>query len=80
MLIAYTKTTKATALDHLLASNVLARYLLFLTHDSITRAEFEHPFGLKRITAYSRLKGLEEMCVIQAVGYGKETVYVSGKK
>ncbi|MGM9708041.1 MAG: hypothetical protein ACI3ZB_00315 [Prevotella sp.] len=52
----------------------------FLTHDSITRAEFEHPFGLKRITAYSRLKGLEEMCVIQAVGYGKETVYVSGKK
>ena len=52
----------------------------FQTHDSITRAEFEHTFGLKRTTAYSRLKELEEMGVIQAVGNGKETVYVRGKK
>lgn len=52
----------------------------FQTHDSITRAEFEHTFGLKRTTAYSRLKELEEMGVIQAVGHGKETLYVSRKK
>ena len=43
----------------------------FQTHDSITRAEFEHTFGLKRTTAYSRLKELEDMGVIQAVGNGK---------
>ena len=52
----------------------------FQTHDSITRAEFEHTFGLKRTTAYSRLKELEEMGVIQAVGHGKETIYISRKK
>ena len=49
----------------------------FQTLDSITRAEFEHTFGLKRTTAYSRLKELEEMGVIQAVGNGKETLYIS---
>lgn len=52
----------------------------FQTHDSITRAEFERTFGLKRTTAYSRLKELEDMGVIQAVGNGKETVYISRKK
>ena len=52
----------------------------FQTHDSITRAEFEHTFGLKRTTAYSRLKELEDMGVIQAVGNGKETIYISRKK
>lgn len=55
----------------------LAKY--FQTHDSITRAQFERTFGLKRTTAYSRLKELEEMGVIQAVGNGKETIYVIKK-
>lgn len=55
----------------------LASY--FETHDSISRAELERAFGLKRTTAYLRLKELEEMKVIRAVGIGKETVYVSGK-
>lgn len=52
----------------------------FQTHDSITRAQFERTFGLKRTTAYSRLKELEDMGVIQAVGNGKETIYISRKK
>ena len=56
----------------------LAKY--FQTHDSITRAEFERTFGLKRTTAYSRLKELEEMGVILTVGHGKDTVYISRKK
>lgn len=56
----------------------LAKY--FQTHDSITRAEFERTFGLKRTTAYSRLKELEEIGVIQTVGHGKETIYISRKK
>ena len=33
-------------------------------------------FSLKRTTAYLRLKELEQMGVIQAVGRGKETKYV----
>ena len=52
----------------------------YQTHDSITRAEFERTFGLKRTAAYSRLKELEEMGVIQTVGHGKDTVYISRKK
>ena len=52
----------------------------YQTHDSITRAAFERTFGLKRTTAYSRLKELEEMGVIQTVGHGKDTVYISRKK
>ena len=56
----------------------LAKY--FQTHDSITRAEFERTFGLKRTTAYSRLKELEEMGVIQTVGHGRDTIYISRKK
>lgn len=51
----------------------------FQTHDSLTRPAFEQLFGLKRTTAYIRLKQLEEMGVIQAVGSGKGTKYVSGK-
>ena len=51
----------------------LAQY--FQTHDSITRAEFESLFGLKRTTAYDRLKKLEEAGAIQAVGHGRVTVY-----
>ena len=52
----------------------------FQTHDSITRPEFERTFGLKRTTAYSRLKKLEEMGVIQIVGHGNDTIYISRKK
>lgn len=48
----------------------------FKTHDSITREEFERTFGLKRTTAYMRLKELEKRGVIQAVGSGRETKYV----
>lgn len=51
----------------------------FQTHDSITRAEFERTFGLKRTTAFSRLKELEDMGMIQTVGNGKETIYISKK-
>ena len=51
----------------------------FQTYDSLTRPAFEQLFGLKRTTAYIRLKQLEEMGVIQAVGNGKGTKYVSGK-
>lgn len=48
----------------------------FKTHPSITRATFAQMFSLKRTTAYLRLKELEQMGVIQAVGRGKETKYV----
>ena len=48
----------------------------FKTHNSITREEFERIFGLKRTTAYMRLKELKEMGVIQAVGNGRERKYV----
>lgn len=48
----------------------------FKTHDSITREEFERTFGLKRTTAYMRLKELEKKGVIQAVGNGRERKYV----
>lgn len=48
----------------------------FLKHDSITREEFERTFGLKRTTAYKRLKELIDKGVIEAVGSGRETRYV----
>ena len=48
----------------------------FKTHDSITRDEFERTFGLKRTTAYMRLKELEKKGVIHAVGSGRERKYV----
>lgn len=48
----------------------------FKTHDSITREEFERTFGLKRTTAYMRLKELEKKGVIHAVGGGRERKYV----
>lgn len=48
----------------------------FKTHDSITREEFERIFGLKRTTAYMRLKELVKMGVIVAVGNGRERKYV----
>lgn len=51
----------------------------FQTHNSINRAEFEHVFGIKRTTAYIRLKELEKMGVIQSAGKGKETIYIPKK-
>ena len=48
----------------------------FNAHDSITRDEFERTFGLKRTTAYMRLKEMEKMGVIQSVGNGRERKYV----
>lgn len=48
----------------------------FNTHDSITREKFERTFGLKRTTAYKRLKELIDKGVIEAVGSGRETRYV----
>ena len=48
----------------------------FQTHESISREAFARTFGLKRTTAYMRLKELEKMEMIQAVGNGKETVYI----
>lgn len=47
----------------------------FKTHDTITRKELEREFGLKRTTAYIRLKELIEKGVINAVGSGRDTVY-----
>ena len=61
----------APSVDQLLPK--LEQY--FQTRDSITRAEFEQMYGLKRTTAYDRLKKLEEAGVIQAVGHGPGTVY-----
>lgn len=49
----------------------------FKTHDSITREEFERIFGLKRTTAYMRLKELVKTGVIVAVGNGRETKYMN---
>lgn len=59
------------------SASQLAPLLLdyFKTHDNITRADFERLSGLKRTTAYIRLKELEKMGVIQAVGHGQETKY-----
>ena len=71
-----TEVAIAPSADHIVPR--LAKY--FQTHDSITRAEFERTFDLKRTTAYSRLKELEEMGVIHAVGNGKETMYIYQQK
>ena len=51
--------------------------IYFKTHDSITREEFERIFGLKRTTAYMRLKELVKTGVIVAVGNGRETKYMN---
>lgn len=50
----------------------------FQSHDSITRSEFSSLFGLKRTTAYQRLKELADMGVIMEVGHGRERRYVKG--
>lgn len=59
------------------ADQLIPQLLTYLqTHGSITRDDFECTFGLKRTTAYSRLKELVKMGVIVAVGSGRNTKYV----
>lgn len=59
------------------ADQLIPQLLTYLqTHGSITRDDFECTFGLKRTTAYMRLKELEEKGVIHAVGGGRERKYV----
>ena len=59
------------------ADQLIPQLLTYLqTHGSITRDDFERTFGLKRTTAYSRLKELVKMGVIVAVGSGRHTKYV----
>ena len=59
------------------ADQLIPQLLTYLqTHGSITRDEFERTFGLKRTTAYSRLKELVKMGVIVAVGSGRNMKYV----
>lgn len=62
----------ATSVDTLIP--LLNEY--FKTHSHITRAEFESTFNLKRTTAFTRLKELEEMGVIKQEGAGKDTKYI----
>lgn len=62
----------ATSADALIP--LLDKY--FKTHSHITRAEFESSFNLKRTTAFTRLKELEEMGVIKQEGAGKDTKYI----
>ena len=60
------------------ADQLIPQLLIFFkTHDSITREEFERIFGLKRTTAYMRLKELVKTEVIVAVGNGRETKYMN---
>ena len=60
------------------ADQLIPQLLIFFkTHDSITREEFERIFGLKRTTAYMRLKELVKTGVIVAVGNGRERKLVS---
>lgn len=59
------------------ADQLIPQLLTYLqTHGSITRDDFERTFGLKRTTAYSRLKELVKTGVIVAVGSGRNTKYV----
>ncbi len=48
----------------------------FKTHDHLTRSAFEQLSGLKRTTAYNRLKEMEQMGIIHHVGSGRDTKYV----
>lgn len=50
----------------------------FKSHDSITRTEFASLFKLKRTTACTRLKELQDMEVIKSVGSNRDTRYVKG--
>lgn len=70
------KATTGVAITPAVEQFIPQLLIYFKTHDSITREEFERIFGLKRTTAYMRLKELEKMGVIQAVGNGRERKYV----
>lgn len=70
------KATTGVAIAPAVEQLIPQLLIYFKTHDSITREEFERIFGLKRTTAYMRLKELEKMGVIQAVGNGRERKYV----
>ena len=52
---------------------ILSEY--FQTHESITRSQFEHLSGLKRTTAYARLKGLVDAGCLRKVGCNRDTKY-----
>ena len=70
------KPTTGVAIAPTLEQIIPQLLIYFNAHDSITRDEFERIFGLKRTTAYMRLKELKEMGVIQTVGNGRERKYV----
>ena len=70
------KPTTGVAIAPTLEQIIPQLLTYFNAHDSITRDEFERIFGLKRTTAYMRLKELKEMGVIQIVGNGRERKYV----
>ena len=70
------KPTTGVAIAPTLEQIIPQLLTYFNAHDSITRDEFERIFGLKRTTAYMRLKELKEMGVIQTVGNGRERKYV----
>lgn len=62
----------ATTLDSI--RTTLSDY--FLTHPTITRAEFEQLFRMKRSTAQLRLKALMEEGFIEKEGHNREARYV----
>ena len=70
------KPTTGVAIAPTLEQIIPQLLTYFNAHDSITRDEFERIFGLKRTTAYMRLKELKEMGIIQTVGNGRERKYV----
>lgn len=70
------KPTTGVAIAPTLEQLIPQLLIYFKTHDSITREEFERIFGLKRTTAYMRLKELVKMGVIVAVGNDRERKYV----
>ena len=71
------KPTTGVAIAPTLEQLIPQLLIFFKTHDSITREEFERIFGLKRTTAYMRLKELVKTEVIVAVGNGRETKYMN---
>lgn len=70
------KPTTGVAIAPTLEQIIPQLLTYFNAHDSISRDEFERIFGLKRTTAYMRLKELVKMGVIQAIGNGRERKYV----
>ncbi len=61
------------AISSVRLQDILSEY--FKTHDWITRSRFEKLCNLKRTTAYSRLKELEESGFLRRVGYNRATRY-----